>query len=486
MHVTMTVLPELILLGVGLLFLAFLALGSNTSSTLFLVWLGFLGALGAAVSAVFLRPYDMERILNGMLQHDPSFLYVRICLFVLAGGLILTTGYARRIEDARKPELCFFLLWITLFASVLMLSRHFLVSYLCLFGMASLNALLSAAPFQRHAEGKAALRYWFQATLCFTLGFGALVIMASQVDDLSYDSVRTFFAQKTGLLALPLVFVLLLPFWGMSGIFPFHHRVIELNQGVAWPIQAAQSLLLQGVGVLALFKAIVLVFFTLGASISQIVLYGFSILGFLGALNGGFGAISQHDGKRFAANFVLMQWSICLVSLGNPSAVSLSAALFYFLAAALGLAVCFIVWGGLLESRGSDALRGLRGARNRCLLECILLLTALVSLAGLPPFMGFPANLNMVAALFEQKEPVILLLYVISLVIQLVVVAKMLGLVFFAESDDSDGMFAAMGGVGTKLRFALVSLIAPLLLAGLFWESIWAELLERATSFINF
>ena len=482
----MAVLPELILLGTGLLFLAFLSVGSGESSTLSMVWLGFLGTLGAAVSVVFLRDLELERVLGGILQHDPSFLYVRLCLYVLSGILILVTGYAKRIDERRKPELCFFLLWMTLLASLLMLSRHFLVSYICLFGMAALNSLLAASPFQRKEEGKSALFYWFQAALCFTLGFGVLVILASQMDDLGYDSVRKFFAAQESFQVLPLILVLLLPFWVVSGIFPFHFATIELNHGAVWSIQAAQSLLIQGVGTLALFKVVVLVFYSIGAALSMVILYGFSAVGFLGGLAGGLGAISQKDGKRFAANFVLMQWSICLIPLGNPNAFSLSAAIFYFLSAAVALAVCFVVWGGLLESRGSDTLAGLRGARDRCLLECVLLLAALVSLAGMPPFVGFPANLNMVSALSEQKEPIVLLLYVIVLVLQLVVVARMLGLIFFAESDDSDGMLGAMNGVGTKLRFALVSLIAPLLLLGLFWEGVWAELLERSASFINF
>jgi formate hydrogenlyase subunit 3/multisubunit Na+/H+ antiporter MnhD subunit len=220
--------------------------------------------------------------------------------------------------------------------------------------------------------------------------------------------------------------------------------------------------------------------------VSAWILYGFTFVGALGGIAGGLGAICNRDGKRFAAYLVLLNWSSCLVVLGVPSANTVAAAVYQHSASTIALAILLIVIGGLLESRRSDSLSGLKGIRKRCIFESLLLLGALASLANIPPFMGFPAAMNMIGALVEQNEPIVLLTYSLILVLQFVVCAKVVGLVFFAESDDSDGLFEAVGGLGTRLRVTLFVIFTPLLIAGVFWENVWMELVGRAAKFMVF
>ena len=482
----LAILPEIILLAAVVIFLLFLAIGKQGFSTLPFVWLGFVAQVAAALSTLALRSLGTERISGNYLQHDPGFLYTRAGIFALGAALTILTGYHRQIDDRRKPELCYFLLWVSIFASILVISHHFLVSYLAIFGLSAVNAFLAAAPFRRQGEGKAAMLYWFQSAFAFTLGFGALIVIAAGMNDLSFPAVREFFAHQPIQIALPLFFALALPFWILGGLFPFHHATIVLNHGSLWPIQAAQSLLVQGASVIALFRVAVLVFVVPGAEFSAWILYGFAIIGGLGGIAGGIGALCNQDSKRFVAYLVLLHWSACLVVLGVPSATSVAAAVYQHFSSGIALAILLIVMGGLLESRGSDSLDGLKGVRKRCIFESLLLLGALASLAGIPPFMGFPAAVNMVGALLEQNDPIVLLFYITVVTLQFVVAARLVGIVFFAESNDSDGLFSAMGGLGTRLRVTLFAIFAPLLLAGFFWENVWMELVDRAAKFMVF
>ena len=246
--------PEGILLGTACILMLLLTVGIKKNSSIFVV-LSILGTFGAAVASIVVgKGVENGALVFGALQVDSSFVLARCVLFLVSAILILFMNQAEEVNEKYKGEFCFFIVCLAFFASILLLSRHFLVSYISLAALGLISLLLSALSLGKESEAEASVKWWYQLAFCFTLGFGALVYLSVDTRELTFLAIRNYVVahHSGGLFAL--MFLVLLPFWSIAGIFPFQFVGIDVNHGSSWSVHATQTLLVQSVSVLAFLK----------------------------------------------------------------------------------------------------------------------------------------------------------------------------------------------------------------------------------------
>lgn len=100
-------------------------------------------------------------------------------------------------------------------------------------------------------------------------------------------------------------------------------------------------------------------------------------------------AIRQRDLKQALAWTTLMALGVLVLFLAQGSGVALTAALTFLIVHALYKAALFMVVGAVDHGTGSRDVTALRGLRRAMPLTAVSALLAAVSMAGLPPFLGW-------------------------------------------------------------------------------------------------
>jgi len=170
---------------------------------------------------------------------------------------------------------------------------------------------------------------------------------------------------------------------------PFHLWTADVYQGAATPATAFFS-----VGSKAAGFAVILRIFNgalPGISPEWAVLFG--VLAFVTMTVGNLVAIVQTNIKRLMAYSSITHVGYMLIGLAAANAEGSSAVMFYLLAYAFTNLGAFIVITIMANYAPDDEISGYVGLAHRSPLLAMGLTVALLSLAGIPPFVGFFAKL---------------------------------------------------------------------------------------------
>jgi multicomponent Na+:H+ antiporter subunit A len=128
-------------------------------------------------------------------------------------------------------------------------------------------------------------------------------------------------------------------------------------------------------------------------------------VGLLTAVVGALFALQQHDLKALLAYSTVSQLGllVALVGVGTPAA--LAAAALHLLAHALFKATLFMLVGIIDKEAGSRDIRELSGLRRVMPVTAVLTGLAALSMAGLPPFLGFISKEEAFYAFLEIDGP---------------------------------------------------------------------------------
>jgi NADH-quinone oxidoreductase subunit N len=175
---------------------------------------------------------------------------------------------------------------------------------------------------------------------------------------------------------------------------PFQLWTPDVYQGAATPATAFFS-----VGSKAAGFAVILRIFNAalpGVAAEWSVLFG--VLAFVTMTVGNLVAIVQTNIKRLMAYSSITHVGYMLIGLATASAVGSSSVLFYLLAYAFTNLAAFIVITVMARYAPDDEIPGYAGLAHRSPVLALGLTAALLSLAGIPPFIGFFSKLYLFLA----------------------------------------------------------------------------------------
>lgn len=482
-----TFFPELVALA--FVFWQLFSLVSGPKNFLYkmfypLVTMNFIFSL--LLSILFFK-YPEELLFAGLIKSSLLFRPVRMVIYFSGMVLVGQILYSSVIPEKRKRELVFILSLTTFFASVLILSINLFVSFLCLLGLATAGLFMAGAPFRGRLEGEAIYKFWYQYSLIIIIGFFSLTILSYIAGGLEYDVLRKFYeSSATHNLFIFWISLGLAPMFLLAGVFPMHFTIIDRDHGIAWPIQATETVLISGVSMMALFKAAVHFFYEDKNMGSSRILNLLMVLGFIGLLWSIMGALTQKSTKRFMAFLSSSLWSICLITIAIPSALSLASSVYYFVCASIALLLIFAGITRIHERIGEEeSWDALVGTGTRFPQYARLVLLGLLCFLFLPPSFGFSALLNLLGAMFEQKSLLLVCVTCFGVFFIFMAALRMLSAIYFEDIKyDFVSNSSTTGGISFVDR--LLFFIGVLIVFGFgIWGDIFFQsLLESAKVFI--
>jgi NADH-quinone oxidoreductase subunit N len=354
-------------------------------------WLKCFASIATMVSLVYGRPYAADR---GMLRGGE---YFTLSLFALLGMFVMISGH------------------------------NFLVIYMGL-ELLTLSSYALVALRRDHATStEAAMKYFVLGALASGFLLYGLSMMYGATGSLDVNEVFNAIASrqvKHQVLVFGLVFIVA----GLAfklGAVPFHMWLPDVYQGAP----TAVTLLIGGAPQLAAFAIVIrlLVEGMLPLAIDWQQMLALMAIGSL--LIGNLAAVAQTNLKRMLAFSTISQMGFLLLGLmagvvdGNQvnTESAYGASMFYVVTYVLTTLSAFGIV--LLLARAgheSEEIADLAGLNQRSPLYAGVMAISMLSLAGLPPLVGFYAKLGVLQALIASGKTSYLVLAIFAVIMSLI------------------------------------------------------------------
>jgi NADH-quinone oxidoreductase subunit N len=432
-----------------------------------LMWISAFGLLVGMASCGLLWAggYIGKTAFGGFLVLDGFALFFE-ALFLLSAILVIlsATTFADRAELI-EAEFYIMVLFCTS-GLMLMASGNELMSIYLALEVTSLSLVFLAAWNKRDAiagqglkSTEAGIKYFLlsaMSTAVLLYGMAMLYGVTGATTLVDISRVLT----GTPLPATLLSVTMLVAGLGFKiAAAPFQLWTPDVYQGAATPATAFFS-----VGSKAAGFAVILRIFNgalPGISGEWAVLFG--VLAFITITVGNLVAIVQTNIKRLMAYSSISHVGYMLIGLAAANADGSSAVMFYLLAYAFTNLGAFIVITIMANYAPDDEITGYAGLAQRSPLLAMGLTVALLSLAGIPPFVGFFAKLYLFLAAIRASSVGLQLLVIWALVmsaLSLYYYGRVIHTMWIREATDAAPVRAASFSQGLALAASLAGVVA--------------------------
>ncbi|MGD9897074.1 MAG: NADH-quinone oxidoreductase subunit N [Candidatus Methylacidiphilaceae bacterium] len=216
-----------------------------------------------------------------------------------------------------------------------------------------------------------------------------------------FDGVARY-AEREGIgpvLLLGLAF-LLVGLGFKAAAVPFHIWAPDVYQGAPTPITAYLSVGSKAAGFVVLLRVLLLPFWNTDFQRHWVPLIG--LLAALSVLLGNLAALPQRNLKRLLGYSSISHAGFLLIGLASHSFLGFASVLYYLLAYLVATFTAFLVLVLLEQGSVGETITDLSGLAQRSPLLAWSMALAMVSLAGIPPLMGFFGKLLVFLAAWQS------------------------------------------------------------------------------------
>ena len=397
------------------------------------VWTHFLSVLALVVVLAMLATGSGGQgvVLNGMFVRDNAADLMKLAI-VLMSTLTLVYGWSYLRERALyKGEIPVLVLFATAGMMMMVSAGSLLMVYLGLELLALCSYALVAADRDNGKATEAAMKYIVLGSLASGLLLYGMSLVYGATGSLQLDVIHAAIdgsGERTLLLTGTVFMVAGVAF--KLGAAPFHMWLPDVYQGATAPI----ALFISSAPKLAAFGMAWRLLETGVGPLSEEWRWLLAGLAAISLVVGNLMAIAQANLKRMLAYSTVSHIGFLLMGLASGDERGYAAALFYAIVYALMSTAAF---GAIIalsrqgfEAENIDDFKGLN-ARNPWMAG--LVLCVMVSLAGIPPFLGFWAKLMVLGAAVQGGMLWLALLGVLAAVVGCFYYLRVVKVMYFDE-----------------------------------------------------
>ena len=332
-------------------------------------------------------PVDSATAFGGMYQTSPIASMVKTVLNIGTLIVLLQSISWSDTPDVKLRRGEFYeLLLVTLFGMYLMVSSgHFLLFFIGLETASLPMAALIAINKKDTESYEAGAKYLFTAVFSSAVFLLGLSFLYGVSGSLYFGDIAVAIASNhTPLLIATLVFVLAGMGFKLS-LVPFHLWTADVYQGAPTQVTSYLSVISKGAAAFALMLILYKVFF-LDPVIWQGIMWALIVLTIT---VGNLFAIRQKNLKRFLAFSSISQAGYIMLGIIAGSAQGMAALVYYVLVYIFSNLAAFGVISSVERSSGKVGMDDYNGLYKTNPKLSVVMMLAMFSLAGIPPFAGF-------------------------------------------------------------------------------------------------
>lgn len=382
-------------------------------------------------TAINLFPYTAGLSFGGMYQYSPMMTVVKSILNIGMLIIFLQAKFWFDTENQRnKRGEFYFLTLTTLLGMYFMISSgNFLLFYIGL-EMASIPlATMAALDKYKQKSAEAGAKYILTAAFSSGVMLFGISLVYGACGTLYFADIPTM-VQATPLQIMSFVFFSTGLFFKIS-LVPFHLWAADVYEGAPTNVTSYLSVISKGS---AAFVLMVIFYKIFGVLIEQWqgILYGIIIASIT---VGNLFALRQKNLKRFLAFSSISQAGYIMLGVIGGSAMGMTALVYYILVYLFSNLAAFGVISAIEARTNKINIPDYNGLYQTNPKLSLVMMLALFSLAGIPPFAGFFSKFFIFAAAAEKGYYILVLIALINTIISLYYYLLVIRAMFIEKSD---------------------------------------------------
>jgi NADH-quinone oxidoreductase subunit N len=434
-----------------------------------------LALIGAALCSAFIVPEGSITILNEAFIADPASNILKLFSYLVVALVFLYSRDYLVRAGLFKGEFFILGLFGLLGVMVMISANNLLILYL---GLELLSlSLYALVAFDRESgvAAESAMKYFVLGAIASGTMLYGISVLYGVTGTIGIDGLAEYFAASDGL-NVPALLGLAFVTVGVAfkfGAVPFHMWLPDVYQGSPTPVTLfvgtapkiaafalTWRLLVEGLGELhGSWQDMVIVLSVLSLAIGNVV------------------AIAQTNLKRMLGYSTISHVGFILMGFVAGTEEGLQAAMFYTLTYVLMAAAAFgmII---VLSRKGFEAenLEDFKGLNARNPWFALMMMMVMLSMAGVPPFVGFYAKLVVLSSVLDAGLVWLAVAGVMFAVVGAFYYVRIIWYMYFTEPKEAPGL-----QVPNDLRLVLSANVLGLLALGLFPGAL-LELCSRVLS----
>lgn len=390
----LAILPEILILVLGVLVLIVEPFWKEEERRK-TGWLTAGGLLAVMIiSLLFARPGAPTAVLGGMLRYDLLGFFFKM-LFMFAGAataLLLMDNE----KVGRRGEAYLLLLASLLGMNLMAASADLVMLYLAIETTSIPLYILAGFMLADDRSTEAGLKYLLfgaMASAVMLYGFSLLFGFTDTTNIYALsDAIQS--GQLSATVVLGLIFLLLVGLGFKVSIVPFHFWAPDVYQGAPTPVAGFLSTASKAAG----FAVLTRLFFVAFPGFSPSWTMIFAVLSTVTMTVGNLLALSQTNIKRLLAYSSIAHAGYVMIGVVSFSTLGATSVVFYLAAYIITNLLAFGLVMAFSRITGTDDIKDFSGLSRRSPGMALMMLTAFLSLAGMPPFGGFVAKVFVFAA----------------------------------------------------------------------------------------
>ncbi|MDD3320272.1 MAG: NADH-quinone oxidoreductase subunit N [Paludibacter sp.] len=415
--------------------------------------------LFAVHTALNIIPVDTFEVAGGMYHYFPMHSIIKGILNVGTLIVFLQAHKFLNEDDNRiKRGEFYFLTLSTLLGMYFMISSgNFLMFFIGL-EMASIPmATLVAFEKYKHKSAEAGAKYILSAVFASSISLFGMSLIYGSTGTLYFSDLATLIT-GTPLQIMAFVFFVVGLFFKIS-LVPFHLWTPDVYEGAQTNITSYLSVISKGSAVFVLFTLLIKVFGNLATS-WQPILYGLAIVSITVA---NIFAIRQQNLKRFLAFSSISQAGYILLAIISGSALGMASLVYYVLVYMFSNLAAFGVISVIENRSGKVEMYDYNGLYQTNPKLSFVMMLALFSLAGIPPFAGFFSKFFIFSAAAAEGYYVLVFIALLNTIISLYYYLLVIKAMFLNKNEQPIEQISS----DFPVKLSLVICTAGILIIGL-------------------
>ena len=473
MATILPILPEVLLLVLGVLILIIDPFLRNDASRR-----PFLGGITAggmllilAVSLLFARPADGAMVFGGMLRFD-WLGFVFEMFFVFAAG-VTALFFMDADHLSRRAEAYLLLIAATLGMCLMASSADLVMLYLAIETTSIPLYLLAGFLKEDDKSTEAGFKYMLFGALTSAILLYGFSLIYGFTGKTGFDTLGANFSDFTGA-SIGILFLVLAGLAFKVSLFPFHFWAPDVYEGAPTPVAGFLSTASKAAGFAVIIRLFITVFPAISADWKLIL----AVLATLTMTVGNLIALAQKSVKRMLAYSSIAHAGYAMIGVVAFSQLGIASVVFYLIGYVLTNLLAFGIAAIVGRLTGSDDFKAYSGLSRRNPALGLAALVAFLSLAGMPPFVGFVAKFFVFSAAIEAGWVWLAIVGVLNSIVGLYYYLNVLKYVYLYRMENQDEEQHPFK-LSRPVMIGLVVLVVGILLLGTLFGP-WFGLASKA------
>ena len=406
-------------------------------------------------------------IFTNTIAIDPFSTMVKIILVLGTLGAVYLSRYSKDLDNELKAEFTILSIGILVGGMLLTSAANMLILYIGIETLSILSYALAAMRKNDEKSAEAGLKYALYGGITAGIMLFGISHIYGLTGTLYFSELGEALANLTGTQMAIVLPAFLLFFAGIGykiACIPFHMWSPDVYEGSPFPVTTFFAIVPKIAGMAAIIR-ISHIFFNTEGILQNSWIGLLAVIAALTMTVGNVSAIGQKSIKRMLAYSSIGHAGVMLMGALVIDKIGIQSVLFYGVVYLFMTLTAFYIVSFVNDEYGNDDFERFNGFVFHHPLMAGILAIVMFSLAGLPPFGGFIAKFNILAAIVQEQHYTLGVIAVINSLISLYFYLRLVRLMFLKPVEG----IGVISGFGYVHQGLICTLAIPVVLLGIFW-----------------